>query len=53
VRLEYPVKNAALTIKSVAPQTVAGAFGKAPWKATRRAGAPSKNAAACANAVRD
>jgi len=51
VKLKFPVKNAPLTIATVTPGKVAGVFGKAPWSATRRAGAPSKSPAACANAA--
>lgn len=51
VNLKFPVKNAPLTILTVAPGKVAGVFGKAPWSATRRSGAPSKNPVTCAHAA--
>jgi hypothetical protein len=51
VKLEYPIKNAALKITTATPGRVTGLFGKAPWSATPRAGAPAKNPAACANAA--
>jgi hypothetical protein len=50
VKIKRPVKGV-LTIKTVSPQKVTGAFAKAPWSATRRAGAPSKRPDACANAA--
>ena len=51
VKLKFPVKNASLAIQTVTAQKVTGVFGKAAWKATRRAGAASTNPAACANAA--
>jgi hypothetical protein len=51
VKLKYPVKNAAVTLKTVTQQKVTGLFGKAPWSATRRAGAPSKAPDACSDAA--
>jgi hypothetical protein len=52
IKSKVPVKNALLTIKTVSATHVTGVFGQfGNWSATRRAGAPSKNAAACANAA--
>jgi hypothetical protein len=50
VKLRYPVNGAVLTVKTVTATKVSGLFLKAPWSATKRAGAPSKSADACSDA---
>lgn len=52
VKLKYPIKNASLVIKAVTPGKVSGFFGKAPWSATLRSGAPSKSPEACSSAAK-
>jgi hypothetical protein len=50
IKVKLPIKGT-LVVKAVSPNRVTGHFRKAPWSATRRAGAPSKDPKACVEAA--